>query len=89
MPGLCSRCSKPDQVKSLIDATVSTFGKLDIVVNNAGIEKKIAFVDYPFDEFQKILDVNLIGPFLVSQAAARQMIQQGTRWPDYQYFFRA
>lgn len=69
--------AKPDQVKSLIDATVSTFGKLDIVVNNAGIEKKIAFVDYPLDEFQKILDVNLIGPFLVSQAAARQMIQQG------------
>jgi glucose 1-dehydrogenase len=69
--------SKPDQVKNLIDETVKTFGKLDIVVNNAGIEKKIAFVDYPLEEFQKILDVNLIGPFLVSQAAARQMIQQG------------
>ena len=69
--------SNPDQVKSLIDSTVKTFGKLDIVVNNAGIEKKIAFVDYPLEEFRKILDVNLIGPFLVSQAAARQMIQQG------------
>ena len=69
--------SKPDQVKSLIDNTIQKFGKLDIVVNNAGIEKKIAFVDYPLEEFQKILDVNLIGPFLVSQAAARQMIQQG------------
>jgi glucose 1-dehydrogenase len=50
---------------------------LDIVVNNAGIEKKAAFVDYPLDELRKILDVNLIGPFLVSQAAARQMIKQG------------
>lgn len=69
--------SKPDQVKNLIDTTVKQFGKLDIVVNNAGIEKKIPFVDYPLEEFQKILDVNLIGPFLVSQAAARQMIQQG------------
>jgi len=69
--------SKPDQVKSLVDKTISTFGKLDIVVNNAGIEKKIAFVDYPLEELQKILDVNLIGPFLVSQAAARQMILQG------------
>ena len=69
--------SKPDQVKSLIDNTVKRFGKLDIVVNNAGIEKKIAFVDYQLEEFKKILDVNLIGPFLVSQAAARQMIQQG------------
>ena len=69
--------SKPDQVQNLIDAAVKAFGKLDIVVNNAGIEKKVAFVDYPLEELQKILDVNLIGPFLVSQAAARQMIQQG------------
>ncbi len=69
--------SQPDQVRNLIDAAVKAFGKLDIVVNNAGIEKKVAFVDYPLEELQKILDVNLIGPFLVSQAAARQMIQQG------------
>ena len=69
--------SRPDQVQNLIDAAVKAFGKLDIVVNNAGIEKKLAFVDYPLEELQKILDVNLIGPFLVSQAAARQMIQQG------------
>jgi glucose 1-dehydrogenase len=69
--------SRPDQVQNLIDAAMKAFGKLDIVVNNAGIEKKLAFVDYPLEELQKILDVNLIGPFLVSQAAARQMIQQG------------
>jgi len=69
--------SRPDQVANLIDSAVKAFGRLDIVVNNAGVEKKIAFVDYPLDELQKILDVNLIGPFLVSQAAARQMIRQG------------
>jgi glucose 1-dehydrogenase len=69
--------SKPDQVQNLIDAAVKAFGKLDIVVNNAGVEKKLAFVDYPLEELQKILNVNLIGPFLVSQAAARQMIEQG------------
>jgi glucose 1-dehydrogenase len=69
--------TKPDQVTKLIDTAVSQFGKLDIVVNNAGIEKKMAFVDYPLEEFQKILEVNLTGPFLISQAAARQMIQQG------------
>jgi glucose 1-dehydrogenase len=69
--------SKPDQVQNLIDGAVKAFGKLDIVVNNAGVEKKAAFVDYPLEELQKILAVNLIGPFLVSQAAARQMIRQG------------
>jgi glucose 1-dehydrogenase len=61
----------------LIDGAVKAFGKLDIVVNNAGVEKKFAFVDYPLEELQKILDINLVGPFLVSQAAARQMIRQG------------
>jgi glucose 1-dehydrogenase len=69
--------SNPDQVQNLIDSAVKAYGKLDIVVNNAGVEKKFAFVDYPLDELQKILDINLVGPFLVSQAAARQMIRQG------------
>ena len=69
--------SKPDQVQQLIDGAVKEYGKLDIVVNNAGIERKYAFVDYPLEEAQKIINVNLMGPFLVSQVAARQMIKQG------------
>jgi glucose 1-dehydrogenase len=69
--------SNPDQVRMLIEDTVKAFGKLDIVVNNAGVEKKLAFVDYALTDLRKILEINLIGPFLVSQAAARQMIQQG------------
>jgi glucose 1-dehydrogenase len=68
--------SKPDEVQNLVDNAVKTFGKLDIVVNNAGVEKKLAFVDYPLEELQKILAINLIGPFLVCQSAARQMIKQ-------------
>jgi len=69
--------SDPAQVNSLIERTVAAFGKLDIFVNNAGIEKKFAFVDYPLEEWQKIMAVNLTGPFLCSQAAAKQMIAQG------------
>lgn len=70
--------SQPEQAQNLIDATVKSFGRLDIAVNNAGIEKKMAFVDYPLETLRKILDINLVGPFLVSQAAARQMIRQGS-----------
>jgi len=69
--------SNPDQVNSLVQQTIAAFGRLDIFVNNAGIEKKCAFVDYPLDEWQKIIAVNLTGTFLCSQAAARQMIAQG------------
>lgn len=75
--GVAADVSKSDQVERLIQAAVTAFGRLDIVVNNAGIEKKFAFVDYPVEVLQKILAINLVGPFLVSQAAARQMITQG------------
>ena len=75
--GVDADISDPDQVAMLIRKTVESFGKLDILVNNAGIEKKFAFIDYPLDEWLKIMAVNLTGPFLCSQAAAKQMITQG------------
>lgn len=68
--------SSPNDVNALIAKAVEKFGKIDVLVNNAGIEKKFSFVDYPVTEWNKILAVNLTGPFLCSQAAARQMIQQ-------------
>jgi glucose 1-dehydrogenase len=75
--GVDADISNPAEVQTLIEQTVAKFGKLDIFVNNAGIEKKVAFVDFPLDSFQKIMAVNLTGPFLCSQAAAKQMILQG------------
>ncbi len=75
--GVDADISLPDDVNGLVQQTVNAYGRLDILVNNAGIEKKIAFVDYPLEEWQKILAVNLTGPFLCSQAAAKQMIGQG------------
>lgn len=75
--GIDADITNPKDVASLIEQTVAKFGKLDIFVNNAGIEKKFAFVDFPLEEWSKIIAVNLTGPFLCSQAAAKQMIQQG------------
>ncbi len=69
--------SDPDQVATLIEETLKAFGRLDIVVNNAGIETKHDFLEFPLHEVRKILDVNLIGPLLVAQAAAKQMVKQG------------
>jgi glucose 1-dehydrogenase len=75
--GVAADISQPADVNALIQKTVAAFGKLDIFVNNAGIEKKFPFVDYPLDEWLKIMAVNLTGPFLCCQAAAKQMISQG------------
>ena len=69
--------SQPDHVTQLIQQTVQKFGRLDIFVNNAGIEYKHPFTEFPFDQIQKIIAVNLIGPMLCCQAAAKQMIAQG------------
>ena len=69
--------SDAKQVAMLFDETVKGFGRLDVLVNNAGIEKKMPFVDTPQEEWDKVIAVNLTGPFLCSQRAAKQMIAQG------------
>ncbi len=69
--------SDPAQVQKLVEQAVGKFGKLDILVNNAGIEFKQPFLDFPFDLWQKIIAVDLTGPWLCAQAAARQMVKQG------------
>jgi len=65
------------EVENLVQQIVKKFGRLDIVVNNAGIEFKKPFLDITDDEWNKVLSVNLYGGFLVSQISARQMVKQG------------
>jgi glucose 1-dehydrogenase len=69
--------SNPDQVARLIDRVVGRFGGLDILVNNAGIEEKHPFLETPQAVWDKVIAINLTGPWLCSQAAARQMAKQG------------
>ena len=65
------------EVDSMVQEIVKKFGRLDICVNNAGIEIKKPFLDITDDEWNQVLSVNLYGGFLVSQIAARQMVKQG------------
>jgi len=70
--------SNPEQVASLIQQTVQSMGRLDILVNNAGLEYKRPFTEFPFDLWQKVIAVDLTGPFLCAQAAAKAMVAQGS-----------
>jgi glucose 1-dehydrogenase len=69
--------SKPEDVKNLVGQTVQRFGRLDVMVNNAGVEHKMSFLDTPLDVWEEVLAVNLTGPWLGCQEAARQMVGQG------------
>jgi gluconate 5-dehydrogenase len=63
------------QVQDVVDAAMSAFGRVDILVNNAGISWGERPESMALDKFQKVLDTNLTGAFLFSQAAGREMLK--------------
>src|SRR6185369_10478190 len=64
-------------LRKLVAAAVSKFGRLDIMVNNAGIETRTSVVDTTEAQYDKVLAVNLKSAFFGTQVAAKQMIKQG------------
>ncbi len=65
--------SQKAEVNNLIQQTLKAFGKIDILINNAGICPFKPFLEMTEEEFKKVIDVNLKGYFLVAQAAAKEM----------------
>jgi NAD(P)-dependent dehydrogenase (short-subunit alcohol dehydrogenase family) len=65
-----------EEVDRAFEATVKEFGRLDICVNNAGVSFQMPVEEMPEDEWDNIMDTNMKGVFLCSQAAARIMIPQ-------------
>ncbi len=69
--------SKVEDLRRLVDSAVSSFGRLDVMVNNAGIETRTSVLDTDEEQYDKVLDVNLKSAFFGTQLAAKQMIAQG------------
>jgi glucose 1-dehydrogenase len=75
--GVEADVSKVEDLEKLIARAVEAFGRLDIMVNNAGIETRTSVLDTTEEQYAKVLDINLKSAFFGTQLAARQMIAQG------------
>ena len=76
--GVQADVSKVAELQKMVDTAVKSFGKLDIMVNNAGVETRTSVLDTTEEQYQKVLDINLKSAFFGTQIAAKQMIAQGT-----------
>jgi meso-butanediol dehydrogenase / (S,S)-butanediol dehydrogenase / diacetyl reductase len=69
--------TKRDQMQAAVKATVDAFGSLNVMLNNAGVNKPLMFLDITEENWQQIMDVNAWGCLVGMQEAAKQMIAQG------------
>ncbi|MDN3015298.1 SDR family oxidoreductase [Paenibacillus sp. BSR1-1] len=68
--------SNPEDVKNVVEQTVERFGRIDILVNNSGASWGAPVEEMPLEAWQKVMNVNVTGTFLMSQAVGKVMIEQ-------------
>jgi glucose 1-dehydrogenase len=76
--GVEADVSKVADLQMLVDQTVKAMGRLDVMVNNAGIETRTSVLDTTEAQYEKVLAINLKSAFFGTQLAAKQMIAQGS-----------
>jgi len=75
--GVEADVSKVTDLQRLVDESVKAFGRVDIMVNNAGVETRTSVLDTTEEQYEKVLEINLKSAFFGTQIAAKQMIAQG------------
>ena len=75
--GVDADVSEVDDLRNLVETAVATFGRVDIMVNNAGVETRTSVLDTTEEQYESVLRVNLKSAFFATQLAAKQMIAQG------------
>ncbi|MCL1830803.1 MAG: SDR family oxidoreductase [Oscillospiraceae bacterium] len=68
----------PESVKTFYEFVIDKFGRIDVLMNNAGAFQDTAAEDMDLNDFKRVIDVNLTGNFIMSQTFGRQMIRQGS-----------
>lgn len=66
-----------DDVNAMVDSIETEIGPLEILVNNAGAQQRGPFLEFPVEDFGRLLDLNLVAPFQVAQVAGRAMAGRG------------
>jgi glucose 1-dehydrogenase len=75
--GVDADVSKVADLERLVETTVKRFGRLDVIVNNAGVETRTSVLDTTEVQYEKVLGINLRSAFFGTQLAAKQMVKQG------------
>jgi len=75
--GVEADVSKVADLENLLSSAVKAFGRVDVMVNNAGIETRTSVLDTTEEQYEKVLEINLKSAFFGTQLAAKQMIAQG------------
>ena len=76
--GVEADASKLADLQMLVEKAVSAFGRLDIMVNNAGVETRSSILDTTEEQYDRVMEINLKSAFFGTQIAAKQMIKQGS-----------
>ncbi len=71
--GYAANLTDPEAVKELVNTIVDKYGRIDVLVNNAGISQKVTVADMTLDDIKRIFNVNMFGLFLITQAVCEVM----------------